>query len=276
MGIVVDVNPICSKIKVGDRVAIIPLIECNECEYCKLEKPNLCINRKVIGFQTTGCLAEEIIIPIENLIVLSDECGDIEGTLLEPVAVAVHSTNLIKKLKPYSRDVIITGAGTIGLMIGLLLREFKGYNITIIEINKDRITLAKQLGFNVLKNLNEYKSPDGRRPITFECTGNLEVFEKSKEIVPSPEVMVILGTFPREVQTSIFHMCKYETLFIGSQMYTKGDLIQAAKLLSTPLKEVVKGIVANRIYGLNEINEAFEEALFSKNGTKVIVSMEKT
>ncbi|RCX20087.1 L-iditol 2-dehydrogenase [Anaerobacterium chartisolvens] len=273
VGVVTQVSTGEERLKLGDRVAVVPLMGCGECEYCKLEQPNLCIDRKVIGFQTSGCLAEEVAIPVDNLIVLPDDCGDLQGALLEPAAVAVHSTGLLEKVRYSGKEVIITGAGTIGVLIGLLLKEVRGCNVTIVEINQDRINFAKGLGFKVINKITDFTGEEGARPVAFECTGNKAVFEMLRDIVPSPEVMVILGTFSREIETSIFQMCKYETFFIGSQMYTKKDLVEAAELMSTPLKEIFSKIVTDKIYKLEEVNEAYEEALNSKSGTKVIIKV---
>ncbi|MFZ7104812.1 MAG: zinc-dependent alcohol dehydrogenase [Peptococcaceae bacterium] len=272
-GVITELNSTGEELKEGERVAVVPLMGCGECRYCQLNRPNLCIARKVIGFQTPGCLAEQVIVPVDNLIPLPADCGDLEGALLEPVAVAVHSTELLAKVQHQGKEVIITGAGTIGILIGLLLKESKGYDVTLVEINEDRINFAKDLGFTVLKNLADFKGAEGVRPVAFECTGNKMVFETLRDIEPSPEVVVILGTFAREIETSIFRMCKYETFLIGSQMYTKEDLVKAADLMTRPIKEVFKKIITKKIYSLPEVNEAYEEALDSKSGTKVIIKV---
>lgn len=274
VGYVKKISSLTSDLKVGDKVAVVPLIGCKDCKYCKLDYPNLCVNRTVVGFQVPGCLADEVAIPVENLIKLQDDYDLLEAALLEPLAVIVHSTGLLERIKYSAKSVIITGAGTIGILAGLYLKENNGMNVFFVEINPDRKRLVQDLGFNVFENIQDIPVED-MRPLAIECTGNIRVLEALVTMDPAPEVLVILGTFERTLTLNIFEMCKRETFLIGSQMYTKSDLEKATELLTMPFKNKFKKVLVERIYTLDEAKEAYDEALSSKNGTKVIIKVNK-
>ncbi|MDO7787591.1 alcohol dehydrogenase catalytic domain-containing protein [Desulforamulus aquiferis] len=274
VGIITQIGNNKDNLQVGDKVAVVPLIGCKECEYCKLGYPNQCVNRKVVGFQVTGCLAEEVSIPIENLIKLPEGCDLLEASLLEPLAVVVHCVGLLERIKISTKEAIVTGAGTIGILIGLYLREKLGMNVSMVEINANRKELAEKIGFKVFQGIKDIPIKD-TRPVAFECTGNKKVLDMLVTTDPAPEVIVILGTFERTLELNIFEMCKRESYIIGSQMYTKKDLEIAAQIMSTPMKEVFKSILVERIYSLSEAKEAYDEALNSQKGTKVIIQVNK-
>lgn len=274
VGYVKRISSISGGLEVGDKVAVVPLIGCNKCDYCKLGNPNLCTGRTVIGFQVPGCLAEEVAIPVKNLIKLPDDCDLLEGALLEPLAVIVHCTGLLDRVKHTAKTVVITGAGTIGVLAGLYLKETQGMNVYFVEINPHRKKLVEKLGFQVLEDIKDIPVRDSR-VVAFECTGNIQVLEGLVMFDPAPEVIVILGTFEKTLTLAVHEMCKRETFIIGSQMYTKKDLEKAARIMTMPFKDRFKEILVERIYSLDEAKEAYDEALSSKSGTKVIIRVKE-
>ena len=272
VGYVSQISPDNKEFKVGDKVAVVPLIGCQKCDYCKLGYPNLCVDRKVLGFQVPGCLADEVAIPVENLIKLPEECSLLEGALLEPLAVVVHCADFLQRVNHSAQNAVITGAGTIGTLIGIYLKELQGMNVYFVEINAQRKQMIENLGFEVYENISDVPVK-GVRSVVFECTGNKTVLDGLITYDPAPEVIVILGTFEKSLGLNIFEMCKRETFIIGSQMYTKKDLQQAAQIITLPVKEKFKSILVKRIFKLEEAKEAYDEALNPQQGTKVLIKV---
>lgn len=274
VGYIKQISGSSGDLKIGDKVAVVPLVGCKHCCYCDHGYPNLCIDRKVVGFQMPGCLAEEVSIPLENLIKLSDDYDLLEGSLLEPLAVVAHSVGLLERVKHTAQDVVITGAGTIGVVIGLYLKENNGMNVHFVEINPYRKKMAEDLGFAVFENIKQI--PLGKaRFVAFECTGNKQVLDQLISFDPAPEVLIILGTFEKTRMLGVHEMCKRETFIIGSQMYTRKDLERAAQIIQMPFKDKFKQILVKRIYLLEEAKEAYDEALHSQSGTKVVIQVKK-
>ncbi|SDE66503.1 zinc-dependent alcohol dehydrogenase [Sporomusa acidovorans] len=273
-GIIVDISEGNHDFKIGDKVAIVPLVGCQECVYCQNGYPNLCVNRRVIGFQMPGCFADKVAVPIENLVRLPEGCDAIDGALLEPMAVVVHSVALLNQVPYKASQAIITGAGTIGLAIALYLKQFHNMTVHIVEVNKQRKKLAEKLGLQVHESVQDI-SLGGMRPVIFECTGNKAVLNSIITCDPAPEVLVILGTFDRSEEVNLFELCKREIMVIGSQMYVKSDVEKAAQIMSSPFKNELRKIVSDKLFSLDEIQEAFEEALGGVKGTKVLVKVKK-
>jgi threonine dehydrogenase-like Zn-dependent dehydrogenase len=271
-GVVSDVSENSEGIHIGDRVAIVPLVGCQNCVYCADGKANLCVDRHVIGFQLPGCFADQVSVPVGNMVLLPKECSLQDGALLEPMAVVVHSVRLLDKVKYQSHQVIVTGAGMIGLSIALYLRYTHKFDIHIIEINEKRKKMAQDLGFKVHTDIGEALSSKNHI-VVFECTGNKKVLDSIVENDPAPEMLIILGTFDRTEDINIFELCKREMLVVGNQMYNKEDIKQAAQLMATDFKNELQKIVSDRIYSLEEMQEAFEAAIQGDSGAKILVKI---
>ena len=137
----------------GDRVVVQPLTTCGACEMCLAGRPNVCRNRTLIGMHTHGAYAEAVRVPQRQLYRLPEGLSWEQGSLVEPLSVALHAANLT----PLSLmdTVVIVGAGTIGLL-ALLAARLKGAG-TIIVTDRiaHRLDLARQLGADIVVNAAE-------------------------------------------------------------------------------------------------------------------------
>ncbi|MGM7721753.1 zinc-dependent alcohol dehydrogenase [Metabacillus sp. Hm71] len=262
-----------TELKAGTPVAIMPLIGCGQCQHCLKNKPNICINRQVIGFQRSGALAETISVPVDNIITLPKNFDLRTGIMYEPLSVIIHAAKLAEITN--RRDVLITGAGTIGLLTGTYLRDTYDLNIIFLEINPNRIEFAKKLGFQVVTNIaqcsEELQTP--QRPIVFECTGNLKVFEGLMEMHPAPSKVIIVSTFEKTNMYGLHALCRYETSLIGSQMYTMEDVEEAIQILGSSKKKSYEALVVKKKFSINNVQEAYEESIQSTDGVKVIIDV---
>lgn len=255
----------------GTPVAIMPLIGCGECVHCKLNEPNLCLNRKVIGFQRPGGLAEVISVPLSNVIPLPEHLDLRLGAMYEPLAVIVHATR-VTAMTP-DTQVFITGAGTIGLLTALYLRHTGNYDIYLVEINPKRKQFAESLGFRVVTDIQALNdAANGKeRPVVFECTGNLGVLEAALNLAPSPREVNIISTFEKSKTLGIHSFCRFETKIVGSQMYTRRDIDRAIEELSGSHQGEYAKLIVNKVFTLDEVQQAFAEAISSTDGVKVMI-----
>jgi L-iditol 2-dehydrogenase len=105
----------------GDLVTVDPGISCGHCESCQQGHPNLCPSVRFCGTPpVNGVFAEYAVMPAENCHLLPEGIGMLEGALLEPLGIAVHSVNLAK-LKPGDTAAVL-GAGPIGLLTAAVAR----------------------------------------------------------------------------------------------------------------------------------------------------------
>lgn len=148
-GVVVASGSAVRRFTVGDRITFDSTIYCGNCFYCRRGEVNLCDNRRVIGvscqeYKQDGAFAEYLIVPERILYHLPDEVDFIKGALTEPVAVAAHALKLAR-LSP-GDSVLIVGTGLIGLLLLQLVRLHTSGTIIAVDIDEQRLTLAKKLG----------------------------------------------------------------------------------------------------------------------------------
>src|SRR5688572_8031503 len=113
MGEVAEVGSHVAGVRKGDRVSIEGHLTCQHCRNCRAGKRHLCRNTVGVGVHRAGCFAEFIAVPASNVFRLPPEVSDDIASFLDPLGNAVH-TALSYDL--VGEDVLITGAGPIGLM----------------------------------------------------------------------------------------------------------------------------------------------------------------
>ena len=118
----------------GKRVGVFPLIPCRECPPCSRKQYEMCRNYSYLGSRRDGGFAEFVAVPAENLIRLPDHVSFEAAAMMEPMAVAVHA---MRRISPCVFDrIVICGAGTIGMLLFLFLRE-AGMRDIFVFGNKD-------------------------------------------------------------------------------------------------------------------------------------------
>lgn len=140
-GIIAQVGPKVTKVKVGDRVVVDLIITCGTCYQCRIGRENVCENVKVRGSSTDGGLREFFTAPEDDVHVFPDSIPFEEAALIEPFAIGAHCTAR-GRLVP-DDIVFILGTGTIGSTI---LQTCKAMGCTVIcsDINEDTLERAKK------------------------------------------------------------------------------------------------------------------------------------
>lgn len=134
---------------IGDRVTFDSTIFCNDCDYCHKGMVNLCSNRRVLGvsckdYRQNGAFAEYVAIPQHILYKLPDEVSFEQACLVEPLSIAFHAVGLTPI--ELNDSVVVVGAGMIGLLVIQTLRLVGCGNIIAVDIDKEKLKLAKKMG----------------------------------------------------------------------------------------------------------------------------------
>lgn len=143
VGIVEAVGEDVRHARPGERVCGEGHIVCRECRNCRAGREHLCRNTQGVGVQRPGAFAEYIAIPEHNVCVIPDDVGDDIASILDPLGNAVH-TALSFDLA--GEDVLITGAGPIGLMAAAVCRHVGARHVVVTDLNQDRLNLAERMG----------------------------------------------------------------------------------------------------------------------------------
>ena len=111
----------------GKRVAINPLMSCNDCDFCDSGNHHLCTSRELIGMRYPGAFAEQVMVPDANLTVLADHLSFSEAALAEPTAVAVRVVEIaVRAGAAPDSAIVILGGGAIGVLVAQVLAARDG------------------------------------------------------------------------------------------------------------------------------------------------------
>ena len=143
-GTVEEVNNGAKGLRVGDRVAGIPLEPCMECDDCKKGDFSLCKHYVFIGSRVFGSFAEYVCVPEANAMKIGDDVSLMQGALFEPATIALHGIERV----PYvgGHTVAIVGTGTIGMLTMQFAKIFGASKLVVFDIDDDRLEAARKLG----------------------------------------------------------------------------------------------------------------------------------
>ena len=151
-GEIVELGQEVSGFQIGDRVTGEGHITCGYCRNCRGGRRHLCRNTVGVGVNRPGCFAEYLVIPAFNAFRLGQGISDDLASIFDPFGNAVHtalSFNLV------AEDVLITGAGPIGIMAVAVARHCGARHIVITDVNEYRLGLARRMGATLAVNIGE-------------------------------------------------------------------------------------------------------------------------
>ncbi|WJY15000.1 L-threonine 3-dehydrogenase [Pectobacteriaceae bacterium CE90] len=142
---------------IGDRVSGEGHITCGYCRNCRAGRRHLCRNTIGVGVNRPGAFAEYLVIPAYNAFRIPDNIPDDIAAIFDPLGNAVHtalSFNLV------GEDVLISGAGPIGVMAAAICRHVGARHVVITDVNDYRLGLARQMGVSRAVNVEREKLTD--------------------------------------------------------------------------------------------------------------------
>jgi threonine 3-dehydrogenase len=138
-GEIVEIGSEVSGFSPGDRVSGEGHITCGYCRNCRAGRRHLCRNTVGVGVNRPGCFAEYVVIPAFNAFKLPPAIDDEIAAILDPLGNAVHTALAFDVV---GEDVLITGAGPIGIMAAAIVRFIGARNVVITDVNDYRLDLA--------------------------------------------------------------------------------------------------------------------------------------
>lgn len=165
--------------KLKDRVSGEGHITCGHCRNCRAGRRHYCANTEGIGVNISGAFCEYMVFPAENAFKIPDDIDDRLAAIFDPFGNAVHTT---LSFDLTGEDVLITGAGPIGIMAAAIARHVGARHVVVTDINDYRLNMAKKMGASQVVNVAKQSLPD-----TMEALGMTEGFDVGLEMsgVPS-------------------------------------------------------------------------------------------
>ena len=188
--------------QIGQRVSGEGHITCGYCRNCRAGKQHICDSSKGIGVHKNGAFAEYIVMPESNIWPIPDNTSSEIAAFLDPFGNAVHSTSCFGMV---GEDLLITGAGPIGLMSVAIGKFMGARNIVITDINDYRLNIAEQLGAtktintknNAIKDCYSELNIKHGFDIGLEMSGNPEALNDILSNIYHGGKIVLLGLLPK-------------------------------------------------------------------------------
>jgi threonine 3-dehydrogenase len=203
-GEVVEVGSEVSGFRIGDRVSGEGHITCGYCRNCRAGRRHLCRNTIGVGVNRPGAFAEYVVIPAFNAFKLPAAIDDEIAAILDPLGNAVHTALAFDVV---GEDVLITGAGPIGIMAVAIVRFIGARNVVITDVNDYRLDLARKMGATLALNVTRDKLEDAMQQlgmqegfdVGLEMSGNAAALRDMLRTLHHGGSIAMLGIPPTEV-----------------------------------------------------------------------------
>lgn len=274
MGIVHAIGSEVQGIAVGDRVSVEGHITCGHCRNCRAGRRHLCRNTLGLGVNRPGAFAEYLSMPASNVFKLSSHISDEIGAILDPLGNAVHTTLSFDLV---GEDVLITGAGPIGLMAIRIAALVGARHIVITDVDPYRLALAEKMGATRAVNIAQgsLKAVMSQLDIVegfdvgLEMSGKIEALQQMLATMNHGGRMALLGIIPGEAAIDWTQVI-FKSLFIkgiyGREMFE--TWYKMSSLLHSGLD--VAPIITHQ-FAMEDFEEAFK-VLQSGQAGKVLLN----
>jgi threonine 3-dehydrogenase len=203
-GEVVELGGEVRGFEVGDRVSAEGHITCGVCRNCRAGRRHLCMNTVGIGVSRPGAFAEYISVPAFNVFKLPLSISDDMASILDPFGNATHTALSFDLV---GEDVLITGAGPIGIMAVAIARHVGARHVVITDINDYRLGLAREMGASRALNVKSESIDDTMRDlgmeegfdVGMEMSGNAQAFRDMLRTMHHGGKIALLGIPPGEM-----------------------------------------------------------------------------
>ncbi|MEV4312784.1 L-threonine 3-dehydrogenase [Actinocrispum sp. NPDC049592] len=181
VGEVVEVGAAVTGVQVGDLVSGEGHLVCGRCRNCKAGRRHLCANTRGLGVHSNGAFAEYAVLPEQNAWVHRNSVDLDVAAIFDPFGNAVHTALSFPVI---GEDVLITGAGPIGIMAAAVARHAGARNVVITDVSEHRLELARKVGVDLALNVSSASVADAQAIL-----GMSEGFDVGMEMSGQPSAM---------------------------------------------------------------------------------------
>jgi threonine 3-dehydrogenase len=205
VGEIADFGKEVTSFKVGDRVSGEGHTSCGFCRNCRAGRRHLCRKTESVGVTRNGCFGEYLVIPGINAYPLPDSVPDNIASILDPFGNATHTALSFDLV---GEDVLITGAGPVGMMAVAVAKHVGARYVVITDVNEYRLSLAKKMGATLAINPQKTSLTDAMHElgmkegfdVGLEMSGNSRAFNDMLMHMNHAGKIALLGFLPKETQ----------------------------------------------------------------------------
>jgi len=227
VGEIVEVGSNVADFKPGQIVSGEGHVVCGRCRNCLAGRRHLCADTQGVGVNRAGAFAEYIVLPMSNVWVHADGIDEDVAAIFDPFGNAVHTALSFPVL---GEDVLVTGAGPIGIMAAAVARHAAARYVVITDLNPYRLELARKMGVTLAVDPRETSLPDVQKKlgmtegfdVGMEMSGNGQAFRDMLANMAHGAKIAMLGIPAKEMaidwNTVIFSMLTIKGIY-GREMY---------------------------------------------------------
>jgi 2-desacetyl-2-hydroxyethyl bacteriochlorophyllide A dehydrogenase len=229
LGVIVEqVSDPQSSLKPGDRCAVEPYLNCNQCVACRQDKPNCCVNLKVMGVHIDGGMRERIIVPARKLH-RSETLSLDELALVEPLGIGCHAVDRAK-IAP-GEWVLVIGAGPIGLSV-IPFAIAAGAQVISMDISPERLEFSRRsMGVRNTIDAGESDPVANLKKLTnddlptcvIDATGNAESMARCFDMTAHGGRIVFVGLFQGDLTFNDPNFHRRELTLLASRNSRPAD-----------------------------------------------------
>lgn len=256
-------------LKVGERVAVEPLVGCGNCKWCDTGHYNLC-NYNLIGFQYLGGFAEYCAVPADKCFVLPEHVSFEEGATLDCIAVAEHA---VKRAGICNEDTtVVIGAGAIGLFAVQAAIAAGSSEVYVVGTHGFQLETAKKLGAtdvvnakteNTVERIGDLLSGEGADKIIEAVGGETNVIDEAISMIHARGTIVMTGIFLSPIALNLFNLLTKEVILTsawGYEYWTHRKEFEVGLDLLAKGKLNARDLITHK-FGLDEVNLAYDAAI---------------
>ena len=239
----------------GERVVMVPVVNCGHCYFCQRGYPALCLRSKLYGLTRDGFFVESKSMIPRSLIPIPANVSDEEAAIMEPVALALRVLN---HLQPDLGDwVTVVGQGPIGLLM-TQIALMKGCRVIAVDLEDYRLEFAEKYGADVIINAKKEDVPITVRKLTkmgsdfvIEAAGTTKTVEQTPFLVRKGGKVALVGESEGYLNLGEADEAQFFTIYLSPVEYPAALELIARKLVNT------KDLVSHN-FKLNEFEKALK------------------
>ena len=263
-------------LKPGDLITSHPLDGCGVCIPCLTGSPNACKEVRIYGIQQDGVFTEYLLVPVSKIYKLNENIDPRLGSLVEPLAVAVHDVK--RSGMSVGQDIFVVSAGPIGLLIALVARHAGARNVVLCEINKYRRQLTESLGFKVLDPLlpdfekNALEITDGKGyEVVFEASGAEQCAAYMTTLTSQQGTGVVVGVPNGPYPIETFKVLSRELKIIGVRIHPQYHFAEAVDLVNEGVFNDALEKLVTHTFPLTKLEDAIKFCMEDQEHYKVVL-----
>ncbi|MHB0869789.1 MAG: zinc-dependent alcohol dehydrogenase [Chloroflexota bacterium] len=273
-GEIVEIRASGTSLRVGDRVAVEPLLACGHCHVCREGAYHVCQGLRLIGVDVDGGFAEYVKAPVERIYHLPEGTSMERAALVEPTSVAVHDVH--RSRVQLGDHVVVLGGGPIGLLVAQVARVATARPVELVEVSDWRLELARKMGFDpidakrvdVVEELLRRTEGDGA-DVLFDAAGAAATADKLAALTRIHGQVVIVAMPKEHHPVDLAAFALREVDLTGCRVYNYRDYRTAIDLIATGKIDVES--MVSHVMPLEQGKEALDLARRGDASMKVLL-----